>query len=130
MRYTWTDSSGALAIDLDPEDIEYGAQFGDCEPYVTELRRVPYIREQLDALDPEMVREELREYGAWDADELADDDFNLTRLLWLACGQASDELVMQADTPNAEPLPPTRALTATEPRDLNAPHFIPEDFAV
>jgi hypothetical protein len=91
MRYTWTDSSGALAIDLDPEDIEYGAQFGDCEPYVTELRRVPYIREQLDALDPEMVREELREYGAWDADELADDDFNLTRLLWLACGQASDE---------------------------------------
>lgn len=94
MPYTWTDTHGLITLDLEPADIHFGAQSGDCEPYIAALRSVPYIRKQLDALDPEEVRDYLKGFGAWDAGELADDDFNLTRLLWLACGEAQDEIFM------------------------------------
>ena len=40
---------------------------------------------------PDALRSELREYGAWDADELADDAANWARILWLAAGNVSDE---------------------------------------
>jgi hypothetical protein len=34
--------------------------------------------------DPEAVRGYLGEFGAWDEDELADDEANLLRLVWVA----------------------------------------------
>jgi hypothetical protein len=46
----------------------------------------PAIIKQLNALKPALVRDELKEYGAWDSDELANHADNLTRLLWIACG--------------------------------------------
>lgn len=50
-----------------------------------------YISEQLAKIDPDTLREELREYGAWDGDELADHDANLMRLVWVAaCDVAED----------------------------------------
>jgi hypothetical protein len=36
------------------------------------------------------IRAELKEYGAWDADELADDDQNWARLVWIAAGNIAD----------------------------------------
>jgi hypothetical protein len=36
------------------------------------------------------LRRTLKEYGAWDATELADHDQNLQRILWLAAGDISD----------------------------------------
>jgi len=40
---------------------------------------------------PEAIAEELREYGAWDAEELADDAANWRRVIWLAaCGAGED----------------------------------------
>jgi len=59
---------------------------GQCDADIAELRLVPAIRRQLDKLSPPLVAECLREYGAWDAEELADHDANLSRLLWIACG--------------------------------------------
>ena len=41
-------------------------------------------------ISAEDIREELHEYGAWDEDELADDEQNKHRLLWLAAGQVRD----------------------------------------
>lgn len=35
---------------------------------------------------PEALRAELREYGAWDAEQLADDNANWERILWIAAG--------------------------------------------
>ena len=41
---------------------------------------------------PARVREELREYGAWDDDDLLDDDENWHRIVWMAaCNIAEDE---------------------------------------
>jgi hypothetical protein len=37
-------------------------------------------------IDANLIRDELKGYGAWDADELADDDANLRRIIWIgAC---------------------------------------------
>lgn len=38
------------------------------------------------AVTPEALRAELREYGAWDAEQLADDDENWKRIIWIAAG--------------------------------------------
>jgi len=67
---------------------------GDCGPDVEAW--VPRIREQIEKDNfqnrptPDKIREELREYGAWDAEELADDEANFERLVWIAAGDISD----------------------------------------
>ena len=40
---------------------------------------------------PEALRAELEEYGAWDAEELADDDQNWRRIVWIAAGNIQEE---------------------------------------
>lgn len=38
-----------------------------------------------------MIRSELKEYGAWDTSELADDDENQRRIVWVAaCNEAEE----------------------------------------
>jgi len=41
-------------------------------------------------LDPDKVREELREHGAWDDEQLADDSENWRRLVWIAAWNVAD----------------------------------------
>lgn len=45
-----------------------------------------------DGIDPDDIREELREYGAWDEEELEDDDENRERILWIAACNIREEL--------------------------------------
>lgn len=41
---------------------------------------------------PDAIRDELKEYGAWDSDELADDEANWRRIIWIAaCNIAEEE---------------------------------------
>lgn len=42
-------------------------------------------------LDPELVRAELKEYGAWDETELQDDEENLLRIVWIAASDITEE---------------------------------------
>jgi len=46
---------------------------------------VPYIKKQLAKLNPELVAKCLKELGAWNSEELANHEDNLSRLLWVAC---------------------------------------------
>ena len=55
------------------------------------LSKRPEIAKQLDEIDPEKLRKELEEYGAWDDVELADHAQNLQRFLWCAAGDIKDE---------------------------------------
>lgn len=48
---------------------------------------------------PALIREELREYGAWSAAELANDAANVERLAWLAACQVAEE-----EAPDCTPL--------------------------
>lgn len=56
------------------------------------LRRYPSLLADIRDLDPFLVREELSEYCAWDEEELADDEENAERLVWLAACELKDEL--------------------------------------
>jgi len=41
----------------------------------------------------------LSEYGAWDEEELADDEMNRVRLLWIAAGNAQDAIYNKEQAP-------------------------------
>lgn len=82
----WTESLGRIELQITRAQAHAGSHPGPCDRDIAELRRVPAIRRQLDKLAPPLVAECLREYGAWDDDELSDHDANLSRLLWVACG--------------------------------------------
>ena len=92
LRYS---SFNRFEIELTLEQAESGSHQGQCDEDVDALSREPAIAAQLSKLEPGAVRDELREYGAWGDDELADHDQNLQRVLWLACGQITDEQCAQ-----------------------------------
>lgn len=89
-------SSGKIEIQMTLEQAESISHQGRCDADVAKGRKVPELVAQLDKVDPELLRQELREYGAWDDAELQDHDVNLTRLLWLAAGDVAEE-ARQAD---------------------------------
>ena len=80
-----------FAIDLTLEQAQSGAHQGCCDDDIAELRRNPDVVAELAKLSPKAVAAELKDYGAWEPDELADHDANLNRILWLACGNIVEE---------------------------------------
>ena len=65
---------------------------GPCDADIAEARKLSYVKKQLAKLDPEKLVKELRDYGAWDTDELKDHNANLDRILWIASGNIVDEI--------------------------------------
>lgn len=96
-KYWYTSGSGRIELQLTKNQALTGSHSGDCEPDVKYLRTLPEISEQLGKINPETLTKELGEYGAWDDDELKDHDQNLTRILWIACCDISENI----STPNA-----------------------------
>lgn len=86
----YTTSSGRLTLTLTREQAHAGSHAGQCDADIAQLRTEPRIRRQLAMLDPALLRAELAEWGAWDDTELADHDANLSRILWLACGDIAE----------------------------------------
>jgi hypothetical protein len=64
---------------------------GDASDAVTYWLKRPEIATQFDGLTLLDTARMLYGYGAWEAEELADRDTNIQRLLWLACGQLYDD---------------------------------------
>ena len=65
---------------------------GAMDDDIAALAKVPGISRQLKKLDPEQVRAELSEYGAWDDTQLHDHAENLQRVLWLGVCDIWEEL--------------------------------------
>jgi hypothetical protein len=86
----WSSSSGRIELQITREQARSAAHGGQCDNDVKALSQNPMIAGQLSVLAPEMVSNELRDYGAWDAEELADHEQNLQRLLWCACGDLNE----------------------------------------
>jgi hypothetical protein len=86
----YSSSMGYVELQLTRDQWQQGYHQGDCDNDVADLRKDAGIAAQLAKIDPEKLKLELREFGAWDEDELADHDQNLTRILWLACGELFD----------------------------------------
>lgn len=88
----WSSSSGRIELRIPKPIIRSCSHSGPCDDDIAAARRKASIRVQLDAVDADTLRHELREYGAWDADDLADHDANLNRLLWIACCDLAEGL--------------------------------------
>lgn len=63
-----------------------GSHPGQCDADIDYLRQLPEIADQLNKIDPILLAQELKQWGAWDDTELLNHDENLSRYLWLACG--------------------------------------------
>lgn len=68
-----------------------GSHQGSCDDDVEGLLSLPAIKRQFKKIDPEKIKEELKEYGAWDDEELKDIEQNQARILWIACGNIVEE---------------------------------------
>ena len=88
----WTESLGRIELQITKAQAQSCAHPGQCDADVAALRKNKTIAKQLDALPPDLVRDSLREYGAWDDEELSDHDANLDRLLWIACCDVAEGL--------------------------------------
>ena len=51
---------------------------------------VKELRSYLDKIPADLIRRCLKSYGAWNDEELQDDEENLHRFIWCATGQAKD----------------------------------------
>ena len=87
----FTSSSGRIKLQLTRIQAATGDHQGQCEEGIAYLRTIPKLRRQLDKIDAETLRDELRTMGAWEDEEMSDHDENLSRILWIACGDINDE---------------------------------------
>lgn len=71
-------------IEMTLEQAKSVSHQGECLPDVLELLKdKKYIR-QFKKIDSESIAAELKEYGAWDEEELKDIEANLERITWIA----------------------------------------------
>jgi hypothetical protein len=87
----FSTGSGRIELQLTMKQAEIGSHQGQCDDDVAYLAKFPSVARQLKKIDPALLRAELKEYGAWDEQELSDHDQNLQRILWLACGDIKEE---------------------------------------
>jgi hypothetical protein len=81
---SFASGSGRIELHMTPEQAKSANHSGECDEDTRELSKVPAIADQLAKIDSVALSDELKEYGAWDAEELADHARNLKRILWLA----------------------------------------------
>ena len=75
-----------FSIQMTMRQAMFASHAGSCDKEVATLASFAEIRRQLDKIGPDKLAAELKEYGAWDSDELADDDANRERIVWIAAG--------------------------------------------
>jgi hypothetical protein len=90
-KYWFTSSSGRIEFQLTREQVMQGHHQGACDDDVAALANDSTITDQLSRVSTDIMALELREYGAWSEEELADRDANIRRLIWLACGDIQDQ---------------------------------------
>lgn len=87
----YSSSNGRIELQITLKQAQGASHQGQCDQDVLELSKEAKIARQLAKIDPALLISELKEYGAWDDDELQDHAQNLQRLLWLACGDIVEE---------------------------------------
>lgn len=91
-----------FTLELTEEQYLSGSHPGPCDDNIAELLRLDEIKAQFETIKPESIRDELKEYGAWDDEELQDDQQNQARILWIACGNIREDVYeMERESMNA-----------------------------
>jgi folate-binding Fe-S cluster repair protein YgfZ len=75
-----------FVLDMTWDQAYSASHQGRCDEDVLTLAKEPKIAHQLDKINADDLRSELRAYGAWDSEELQDHEQNLQRILWIAAG--------------------------------------------
>lgn len=91
----WFDGLRGRSLEMSLEQAEIASHAGQCDEDVKELAKDPAIVAQLEKFTADQIRESLKEYGAWDADELADDDQNKLRVVWSSACDIKENLSEQ-----------------------------------
>ena len=86
----WTSSSGRIELNIPYGMESIGYHSGSCDSDIAELMEMGSIKAQLSGIAPQVLSDELKEYGAWDDLELSNHEDNLARILWIACGDLVD----------------------------------------
>jgi len=86
----WTSSSGRIELNIPKGLASIGYHSGACDADIAELMELDSIKAQLFGIAPQVLSEELKEFGAWDKKELSDHNSNLARILWIACGDIQE----------------------------------------
>jgi len=81
----WNYSNYGNDLNITKNDAASCSHSGDCQNDVQFLMQLPKIKKQLDKLNPEQLKKELSEDGAWDDEQLQDHQDNLMRWLWISC---------------------------------------------
>jgi hypothetical protein len=92
MRTHWNYTNYGNDLKLTRTDANVCSHSGPCDDDVNGVMNKPYIKKQLEALDPVQLVKELKEYGAWDEIELANHKENLMRWVWISAGDISERL--------------------------------------
>lgn len=88
----WASSGcGRIEIQMSLAEAQSASHQGQCDDDVKALSELPHIDAQLAEINPVILVDVLREYGAWDAEQLADHEQNLQRLLWSLAGDIVGE---------------------------------------
>jgi len=87
--YTWFGNYGN-EITMSLEDAKSCSGPGPADDNVKALSERKDIATQIAKWKPESLVKELGEYGAWDDAELKDHALNIQRMLWIACGDISE----------------------------------------
>lgn len=92
MKTLWNVSNYGNDLKLTRNDANACSHSGPCDDDVNGIMTKPYIKKQLDALNPEKLATELKEYGAWNEVELSNHRDNLMRWVWISAGDISERL--------------------------------------
>ena len=88
----WASSScGRIEIQMSLAEAQSASHQGKCDDDVKALSELPHIAAQLADINPAILVDVLREYGAWDTEQLADHDQNIQRLLWSLAGDIVEQ---------------------------------------
>ena len=89
--FTWCAGSGRpLSLRLTLDEAQSCSHPGQCDADIDYLLLTDGISAQVSTWDPETLRAELAEYGAWEETELADHEANIKRMVWLACNDVAE----------------------------------------
>ena len=87
----WCSGSGQIELEMTLKQAQSVSHQGQCDEDVEFLATIPKIRRQLDKIPNKLMASELREYGAWDNEQLQDNDDNRLRLVWIAGCDIAEE---------------------------------------
>ena len=86
----WSSSCGRIELNITFNNAKKTFHSGDCEPEVIELANKQSIKQQTKLIDKNVLITVLKEYGAWNQDELQNHQQNIIRLLWIAASDIAE----------------------------------------